>query len=123
MLKQLKFNDIKEFEPINNVDDQLVSSLAVSMMENGWIGAPILIYDGRLLTGSHRLVALKYIYATHPEAKILDESVALDVTEIVMRRIEELSDEFFQYDIDYSSLGEIFEGTEIEKWKDQIKEW
>lgn len=123
MRKQYKFDDIKTFEPINNMEEEKVTKLIKSLRKNGWKGCPILIHDGELLTGSHRLIALKNIEIIDKEAKVLKEYVALDVTDIVDNRILELSDDEFDYDIDYSNLGPLFEGTEIEKYKDEIKEW
>jgi hypothetical protein len=123
MSDKLKFDDIKHLHSINNVDDELVLDLINSIMERGWQGCPILIYNGELLTGSHRLIALKNIAVLNPNEKVLQEYVALDVTDIVNRRILELSDDEFEYGIDYSDLGLLFEGTEIEKYKDEIKEW
>ena len=123
MSDKLKFDDIKHLHSINNVDDELVLDLINSIMERGWQGCPILIYNGELLTGSHRLIALKNIAVLNPNEKVLQEYVAFDVTDIVNRRILELSDDEFEYGIDYSDLGLLFEGTEIEKYKDEIKEW
>lgn len=123
MRKQYKFDDIKDLEPINNIEHEKAAKLINSLLENGWLGCPILIHDRELLTGSHRLIALKNIAITDPDANVLKEYVALDVTDIVNDRISELSDDEFDYDIDYSNLGPLFEGTEIEKFKDEIKEW
>lgn len=123
MCNRLKFDDIKHLEPINNIDEKLAFDLFESMIEKGWQGCPILIHDGKLLTGSHRLAVLKGIAISAPYENVLQEYVALDVTDIVNRRISELSDDEFEYDIDYSCLGPLFKGTEIEKYKDEIKEW
>lgn len=123
MTKQLKFDDIKGLDPINNVEEELVWDLIDSMLEEGWKGCPILIHDGGLLTGSHRLTALENIAVTNPDTDVLKEYVALDVTDIVKRRIAELSTDSFEYDFSYNDLGILFEGTEIEKYKNEIKEW
>jgi len=123
MRKQYKFDDIKYFAPINNLEDEKIIKLVNSLLEKGWVGCPILIHDEELLTGSHRLIALKNIAEKYPDSKVLKEYVALDVTDIVNSKIIELSDDEFDYGIDYNNLGPLFKGTVIEKYKDEIKEW
>lgn len=59
----MQASEIMMFEAINPVDQTHVDEIAESIRENGWIGAPILVIasHGMLVTGSHRLAALRQI--------------------------------------------------------------
>ena len=84
--------------------------------------APILVHnDIGLITGSHRFAALKKIDEEHPEAEVLDQDIAEDITEELDERLEEL--EMGYDDIEYGRLGTLFEGTWVERYKDEIVEW
>jgi len=117
---------IESFSPINPVENDKVNQLAKSMLANGWQGAPILYTDYMLITGSHRLEALREIEKMYVDDEItypsiLDEDIALDVTEIINDYCKE--EEITIGEIDFSDIGKIFEGTEVEQWKDEIEEW
>lgn len=56
---RMNYYDIQCFAEINEVDESKVDELVSSMLSNGWQGMPILIIGESLLTGSHRLAALK----------------------------------------------------------------
>lgn len=117
---------------INEVDEIKVQELIESMLTEGWRGAPILYHDSiGLITGSHRMEALNRIEEMYDEDELTDEQCemaetidseqeyALDVTDIVDDWMENNPDESFEFDM----IGMIFEGTEVEQWKDEIEEW
>jgi hypothetical protein len=125
----MTYYDIQCYAPINDVDPEKVNALVADMLANGWRGAPILVFGESLLTGSHRITALRKI-ARDPDiddAEVLHQDVAEDVTEIVeaalQRRADELGMEPWEIEIDYRNIGWILEGTEYEKYKDEIAEW
>lgn len=120
------------FELINDVDENKVQDLVENMLNEGWKGAPILYHSSiGLITGSHRMAALNKIEEMYDNdeltekqtemAEMIDseQDYALDVTEIVDDWMEENPEEGFEFD----SIGMIFEGTEVEEWKDEIAEW
>ena len=124
------YDDIRSLPPVNAVDPDKVEELKVSMLASGWQGAPILYTDLGLITGSHRKAALDAIDAawdtlTDAEKNVaitlLNSDIALDVTGILNDYCEE--NDFTWDDIDFSSLGKIFEGTGVEQYKDEIVEW
>jgi hypothetical protein len=125
------YYNIKCLPELNEVDDEKVKNLAASMLTNGWQGAPILYMDDmQLVTGSHRQAALKLLdenfdeYTEEEQGKIVDifnSDIAVDVTDIINTWLEENEQDF--NDIDFSSIGRIFIGTEIEKYKNEITEW
>lgn len=125
----MKFDSIRCYPLINEVDPDKVSSLAQSMLANGWQGAPILVYGESLLTGSHRLAALRQIANDIDtcDADVLHQDVAEDVTDIVIaaieRRAEGLGVEPYDVSIDYDNIGWILEGTVYEMYKNDIREW
>lgn len=118
-------------ELINEVDEEKVQELIDSILTNGWQGAPILYHNSiGLITGSHRSAALKKIEEMYDNEELTEEQAAiaekidkegnysLDVTYIIDEFLEN-SEEAFEYD----NLAPVFEGTEVEKWKDEIEEW
>lgn len=128
MLKQ--FSKINNFDLLNKVDDAKVNEILNSLLANGWKGAPVLYCDYGLVTGSHRLAALRKINAMLDDADgdefnklydILDSVEALDVTDIINRYCED--NDYTYLDIDFSFLGNVFKGTEVEQYKNEIEEW
>ena len=126
------FEEATVFAKINNIDDGTVQELIGSILTNGWQGAPILYHNSiGLITGSHRVEALKRIEEMYdneeltPEQEAIAEKIDkegnyyLDVTYIIDEWMEENPEESWEYD----SIGKLFEGTEVEKWKDEIEEW
>jgi len=121
MLTTLTFKDIADVDMINSVDLDKVSELAKSIRDNGWVGAPILVHTGinQLVTGSHRLAALALLAAD--DDAIYDMTVAVDVSDIVDAA---LARENMSYPmIDYSDIGWLFVGTDIEQYQSHICEW
>lgn len=108
--------DIMDFDLINSVDESKVAEIAKSIEKNGFVGAPILVWEDRrqLITGSHRLAALKMLY----EADKFDADT--EVAESVDDLLEDV-DMSVMFEYDY--LGQYFEGTRIEKYKNEIEEW
>lgn len=123
------YNDIKCLNGINQVDKEKVGELVNSLLQNGWNGEPILYTTLGLVTGSHRLAALKQLenkywdYEDEIQTKIDDifENIeTIDVTDIINEYCE--NNDCSWDNIDFSSLGHIFKGTEIEQYKNDI-EW
>ena len=117
----MTYNEIKSLPAVNDVDPVKVEEIKNSIMENGWQGAPILYTNLGLVTGSHRLAALREIEETEDDDSILDEDVAEDVTDIVNDFCEK--NDITWDELDFSSLREIFTGTWVEDYKDEIREW
>ena len=93
---------------------------------------PILTWYDTLVTGSHRLAALKRLREMRDDAMwedsddplvdkigaiLDDDNIALDVTDIIEEGVEEGKE------VDTHYLRKIFAGTEIEVWQDELDEW
>lgn len=122
----MKFENISNMAPVNEVDEAKVRELAESMKSEGWKGAPILFCNIGLVTGSHRLAALQLIEREADEsgelaADVLWEDVAEDVTDEVNAYCEREGVCFD--DIQFDRLRDVFEGTWVEQYKDEIVEW
>lgn len=122
------YETIKCLSEVNDTDDKYVKELVKSMIEKGWQGAPILYTNLGLVTGSHRMEALDRInemYSndeiTEQQARVLDEVQIIDVTEEINDFCEK---EGYCWDnLPLDDLSKIFEGTYIERYKDDIAEW
>lgn len=116
--------EIINYNAINDTDQDRVAEIKRSIMENGWQGAPILVSEAhsRLITGSHRLTALKDIYDNEWDFD-LDSlgDVAESVDDIIDAWCEE--NDCTISDIPLDSLSMVFEGTWVEEYKDDIVEW
>ena len=120
----MRYDHISSYSPINAVRPDKVAQLVESMLEQGWIGCPILIYGESLITGSHRLAALHKIAHEHPDAEVLTQEIAEDVTDIIEGRLSEFAEEHgYIPDIEYDHIGWLFEGTWVAKYKDTLPEW
>lgn len=115
------YEDIKSLPTINEVNHDKVEEIKKSILENGWQGAPILYTNLGLVTGSHRLAALQEIEETGEDNDVLFEDVAEDVTDIIDDYCS--SHDTYWDELDFSYLREIFTGTWIEGYKDEIREW
>ncbi len=129
-MKKLKFEDIKDFDYINDPENDVAKDIFESIINYGWKeeSGPILVYQGRLLTGTHRLYALKELFKHNPEHYVFQQYIAWDMTEEIHKRIDdEPEDELLEksYEIfDFSEgLGKYLEGTPVEKYKEHIREW
>lgn len=125
------YEEIRSCELINDVEIKKVNNLIESFLTNGWNGMPILYCSSLncLVTGSHRLTALQtleenyYDYSDEEQEAIdnLFEKVeAIDVTDMINNYCE-LNDCTFD-EIDFSSLRDVFQDTEIEKYAKEM-EW
>ena len=111
--------NILDFEPVNFVDPEKVNNIYKSILENGWSGAPILVYGNCLITGSHRKAALIKLF---DDGYNLNFECAEDVTDIIEGKIAEGMEESEIFNnLDY--LREIFTGTWVEEYKDDLVEW
>lgn len=126
----MTYEEINHFAKINELDSDKVKTLVGSMLTNGWVGCPILVFSDSLLTGSHRLAALCEIERMFNDGEIeeypeiLDQEVAEDVTDIVCDSLEKFNDENgYTPDIDYSNIGWLLEGSWVEDYKSEIVEW
>ena len=113
--------DVKCLPAVNDVDRDKVEEIKESILTNGWQGAPILYTNLGLVTGSHRLAALREIEDTEEDDDVLDEDVAEDVTDIINDYCEK--NDMTWDEIDFSYLRDIFSGTWVEEYKGQIREW
>lgn len=126
----MTYNDIACYALINDVDTDKVNDLADSMIENGWVGCPILVYGEELLTGSHRLAALREVERRYLTGEIdevpevLTCDIAEDVTEIVEENIAKAEEENgYAPEIEYDNLGWMLEGSWVEEYKGDMEEW
>ena len=119
----MKYDDICCYAPINDTEEEKVAQIAESIKKNGCAGCPILVCGGALLTGSHRLAALKSL-ENDESVDLSKMEVAEDVTEIVENALKKFEAENgYIPDIDYSDIGWMFSGTWVEQYKDEIAEW
>jgi hypothetical protein len=117
-----------EYSRINEVDPKKVEAIKRSMLQNGWVGMPLLLYDGGLLTGSHRIAALQEI-----EGEGLCEDFGWvayeDVTDLVNKALvdsgeyDEEDIEYSRIDLQYDNLSKYLAGTWVEDYKSQLVEW
>ena len=118
---KMRFREIEYFEPINEVVLDKVNEIAESIKANGFIGCPILVYGETLMTGSHRLMALRKVAETQDISEMI---VAEDVTEIVDEAIRNFEEENgYTPDVRLDDIGWIFKGTWVEEYKNEIEEW
>lgn len=120
----MKAAEILNYITINETDAQRVADIKSSIMANGWQGAPILVSvaHNRLITGSHRLAALKDIYDNEWDFD-LDSlgDVAEDVDDILDAWCAENDASIDEIPVD--NLSAVFAGTWVESYKDEIVEW
>lgn len=50
---------LSSYNPINGVEAVKVDRIAESLLRDGWVGAPIVVHEGAMVTGSHRYEALR----------------------------------------------------------------
>lgn len=116
--------EIIGYNPINAIEAAHVDSIKKSILADGWNGAPILVCatHDMLITGSHRLAALKDIYDNEWDFD-LDSlgDVAEPVDDILDAWCEE--NDCTIDDIPYDCLSQVFSGTWVEQYKDAIVEW
>lgn len=117
--------EIKSLPMVNEVNRDKVEEIKNSILVNGWQGAPILYTNLGLVTGSHRLAALQEIEETGEgegeDDDVLFEDIAEDVTDIINSYCEE-HDTYWD-ELDFSNLREIFSGTWVEQYQNELKEW
>ena len=98
----MKYEEICCYQPMNETEQEKVEILKNSMLENGWVGDPIYVIDGFLLTGSHRLEALKQIEEDFETcgASVLDQDIAEDITEEINAMVDETEQNIWTLDQD-----------------------
>ena len=118
----MRYSQIYCYNLINDVEEDKVNAIAESMKKDGYVGCPILIYGESLLTGSHRLAALRKL--EEEGVDVYDWEVAEDVTDLVEDAFQRFEEKHgWMRDMDYSDIGWILKGTWVEKYKDEIVEW
>ena len=134
------YNEIKDYPSINDTDIAKSHCLAQGMIRDGWIGCPIIIFHDALLTGSHRLAALKEVELMWFSGKlkhypsVLCQDVALDLTEDIELHLADKNIGFIApgiymnpngliFKLSYFDIGWLLEGTPVEIYKKEIKEW
>lgn len=122
-MDEMTYMQISCYATPNSTDRKHVDEIARSILKHGWDGAPILVdsVQGICLTGSHRMAALQHL-ADDTDMDVDDMTVALDVHDI----LEDWYDSQDPDDVDelpLDNLSAIFEGTEVEEYKDQLPEW
>lgn len=118
----MKAREIMFCSPINSADPEKVSQIANSIKGNGWVGAPILVCldHNCLVTGSHRLAALEMLE---------DEGFDIDSLGDIAEPVDNLIDQWCEEndttidDIRYDCLADVFAGTWVEHYKNEIEEW
>lgn len=118
----MKYYDIAEYSAINAVKPEKVAAIAASIRKNGWNRVPILVIDGKLITGSHRLAALRLLeWENDISCFDFSEDIAEDVSDIVEEYCAENDCTYDQ--LPFDNLREIFAGTWVECYKDYLAEW
>lgn len=126
----MKYSEIAGYGGINATDAAKVAEIAGSIKENGWNGAPILACSLGLVTGSHRFAALASIAEECDAAdgeefdrlySILESDVAEDVTDEINAYCEREGCGYEE--VPFDNLREVFEGTWVEEYKEEIEEW
>ncbi len=114
-------------ELTHEVNEEKVNELVKDILENGWKGAPVIFFTGGILTGNHRTAALRKIAEMYENEKLTEEQEKrmkdLDSSDDYYYDAEWIMEEKEGIEWDYDSLGNLFEGTELEEWKDEIEEW
>jgi len=93
------FIEERVWNEINEIDENKKNEIKKSLMENGFIGTPIFYTETILLTGSHRIAALKELEDVEFEA--------IDLTKEVNEWLEENDKDY--NDIDYDDLNDMDE--------------
>lgn len=107
---------------ISDVEEAKVNQIAENIKKNGFVGCPILIWNDELLTGSHRLAALRKLASE--DIDVYDWDVAVDVSEIANENFLKFEEENgWQRDIDFSDIGWLLKDSWVEQYKDEIEEW
>lgn len=132
----MKAIEIIRYNLINDTEAEKVNDMVKSMESNGWIGMPILVNEEteELVTGSHRLAAIKIIYDKYNageydddaaiEELLNDVDVAEDVSEIIDAYAERMMKEVGYFDgIEYDNLRSVFSGTWVEQYAAEMVEW
>lgn len=118
---EMKYDDISGIGQLNATDAAKVDEIAESIKSNGWKGAPILVCNMGLVTGSHRLAALNMLDAEGYDGDAMYDDIAEDVTDEINAYCGR---EGIGYDgIEFDRLRTVFAGTWVEEYKDQIVEW
>lgn len=117
----LTLSEILTVDMINSVDEEKVNELMENIKANGYIGAPIFVHAGinQLVTGSHRLEALKRLAEENEDLYTIE--VAIDVSKLVDNALNREGRTY--QEIDYSDIGWMFEGTELEQFASETEEW
>ena len=121
----MTYTDIMQYIPVNDTDAAHVREIADSIKANGWIGMPILVcnaFGGSLVTGSHRLAALRLLAS---EDWDFDPDILGDIAEDVSGEVEKWcidEDEDFDH-FPHDNLSAVFCGSWVEQYKDELIEW
>lgn len=122
-MDEMTYMQISCYATPNDTDSKHVDEIAQSILRHGWDGAPILVdsVQGICLTGSHRMAALQHL-ANDTDMDVDDMTVALDVHDILEDWYDSQDPETVD-ELPLDNLRAIFEGTEVEEYKDQLPEW
>lgn len=122
-MDEMTYMQISCYATPNDTDRKHVDEIAQSILRHGWDGAPILVdsVQGICLTGSHRMAALQHL-ADDTDMDVDDMTVALDVHDILEDWYDSQDPETVD-ELSLDNLRAIFEGTEVEEYKDQLPEW
>lgn len=122
-MDEMTYMQISCYATPNDTDRKHVDEIAQSILKHGWDGAPILVdsVQGVCLTGSHRMAALQHL-ADDTDMDVDDMTVALDVHDILEDWYDSQDPDAVD-ELPLDNLRAIFEGTEVEEYKDQLPEW
>lgn len=119
----MKYTNISCYAPINRTDPDKVREIAESIKANGWVGAPILITEGNLITGSHRLAALKLLEEEDWDFNADDLGDIAESVDDIVRDWCKANDRYVDEQFPFDSLQQVFGGTWVEEYADELKEW
>ena len=122
-MDEMTYMQISCYATPNDTDRKHVDEIAQSILRHGWDGAPILVdsVQGICLTGSHRMAALQHL-ADDTDMDVDDMTVALDVHDILEDWYDSQDPDTID-ELPLDNLRAVFEGTEVEEYKDQLPEW
>ena len=128
--------EIIGYYPVNDCDPGKVAQIAESIKANGWTGAPMLVSEThwRIITGSHRLAALRAIEEEADDAADNGDYDAYErLSSILECECAETVDDIIEAycsdndctidDLPYDNLSQIFAGTDIERYASEFAEW
>lgn len=112
----ITISEIVGYTPVHaRLERRKIEELKESILDDGQCGMPILTWGEQLITGSHRLAALRELYYDNEIDG--DIFVGEDIGDLIE------NGEICKEDVDSSCLRKFLSGTWLEDYKDELEEW